>query len=659
MDNESKQYTLEELLKANVITKPTYNKAIVAKEYIEKKYKVKKEENESKRDEWELILKRMTEYQLTDIEKTKIKNQIIKKDTEQLRKQRTKLSAFDFHPLAIIGKGAFGEVRVCKNKNNGKIVALKKLIKSEMHKKNQIIHVRTEKGFLQESSHPFIVNLLSSFQDSKYLYLEMEYLPGGDLMSQLIKKDIFSENEARFYCAEIISAIEYIHNNNCIHRDIKPDNILIGKDGHIKLSDFGLSKQFDKRINIYSQNKTIDNNTSERFYYDEFMKSPSNTKALSALSKMRRKRILAFSTVGTPDYIAPEVFGDKGYGPEVDWWSLGTILFEMVIGYPPFYSENSKETCKKILNWKKYLKFPSNVKVSEDVKDLMSKLINDVDKRLGYNGANEIKNHSWFKEIDWKSLSLMKAPFIPVLSSDHDTKYFEVINEKQENKFHFEEGKARNVDKDICFLDFSFNKDKEKSKNLMEIFKEIEHESKMNKNEDKSLDTLKINRKSTNITNIESVALTETYSGKQSIEEVKDEVSNHQNENKAIIRNNYKISVPKLPLLKASIKGFNLKKEGLNKIKTIQLDPNSSLNGNKFNSTLKNFGKSLSPKQFIKINPLQTSLMKTNTLDISDNPTSVRLNSNVGNLSSRNKKDSSKKVTVIGTKVSVSKIIKK
>lgn len=162
-----------------------------------------------------------------------------------------------------------------------------------MHKKNQIIHVRTEKAFLQESENVFVVDLISSFQDTKYLYLEMEFLIGGDLMSQLIKKEIFSEPEAKFYCAELISAIEYVHSKNCIHRDIKPDNILIDRSGHIKLSDFGLSKIFDRDIYNVNSNNNLNQTTNDNVYYElEVMKSPSNTKGLSALSKLRRKRIV-------------------------------------------------------------------------------------------------------------------------------------------------------------------------------------------------------------------------------------------------------------------------------------------------------------------------------------------------------------------------------
>lgn len=145
--------------------------------------------------------------------------------------------------MAIIGKGAFGEVRVCRHKQTNEIVAIKKMRKDEMYKKNQILHVRAERDVLSEAKIPWIVELRYSFQDEVYLYLVMEYCPGGDLMSLLINKDILTEDEARFYVAELILSVESVHKLKCIHRDLKPDNILIDKEGHLKLSDFGLSKK--------------------------------------------------------------------------------------------------------------------------------------------------------------------------------------------------------------------------------------------------------------------------------------------------------------------------------------------------------------------------------------------------------------------------------
>ena len=145
--------------------------------------------------------------------------------------------------MAIIGKGAFGEVRVCRHKKTNEIVAIKKMRKDEMYKKNQILHVRAERDVLSEAKIPWIVELRYSFQDEVYLYLVMEYCPGGDLMSLLINKDILTEDEARFYIAELVLSVENVHKLKCIHRDLKPDNILIDKEGHLKLSDFGLSKK--------------------------------------------------------------------------------------------------------------------------------------------------------------------------------------------------------------------------------------------------------------------------------------------------------------------------------------------------------------------------------------------------------------------------------
>jgi len=154
------------------------------------------------------------------------------------------MSIREYESVAIIGKGAFGEVRVCKEKATGMEVAIKKMKKEEMHKKNQVIHMRTEREILINAKTPWVVNLKCSFQDDSYLYLVMDFCPGGDFMSLLMRKDILNEEESRFYIAELILAVEAIHKMDCIHRDLKPDNILIDKNGHIQLSDFGLSKLF-------------------------------------------------------------------------------------------------------------------------------------------------------------------------------------------------------------------------------------------------------------------------------------------------------------------------------------------------------------------------------------------------------------------------------
>ena len=210
----------------------------------------------------------MESMKLSDQEKELIKQEILHKESENYRLQRTKISIRDFIPRKIIGRGAFGEVRVCRQRKTNEIVAIKKMKKKEMIYKNQVGHVRAERDILTLANNPWIVELKCSFQDEKYLYLVMEYLQGGDLMTLLMEKEIFSEEMSRFYIAETILAIESVHNLNYIHRDLKPDNLILGKDGHLKLSDFGLCKHVEikpKSANINEQmRKDLSNVAKEK-----------------------------------------------------------------------------------------------------------------------------------------------------------------------------------------------------------------------------------------------------------------------------------------------------------------------------------------------------------------------------------------------------------
>ena len=420
---------------------------------------------------------KMRDLQLPEEEINKLKNEILHKEGENLRKKRQKITIFDFEPLNIIGKGAFGEVRVCRYIPTGDIVAIKKMKKDEMHKKSQVLHVRAERDVLSEAKNPWIVDLKFSFQDQKYLYLGMEFLPGGDLMSLLMVKDILPENDAKFYAAELVCAIESVHNLNCIHRDLKPDNVLIGADGHIKLSDFGLSKKIEYQLYEDNENEKIDpNNTSNNNNNNlPYLNNKNNSYAMQFSKfkeiKSRKRRAYAFSTVGTPDYIAPEVFSQKGYGPEVDWWSLGVIMFEMMIGFPPFFGETSTETCKNILNWKNKLEIPPQANISNEAIDIIINLITDVEHRLGYHGADEIKKHPYFKGINWDRIKeTLKPPFIPKLKNEYDTKYFDVFEEDEpfypiENNGMY--GGRMMQKKDMCFVDFTYNRNNDNLRNNM------------------------------------------------------------------------------------------------------------------------------------------------------------------------------------------------
>ena len=386
---------------------------------------------------------------------------------EQMRQGRKKMTIREFEPLTIIGRGAFGEVRVCRQISTGDIVAIKKMRKEDMLNKNQLMHVRTEREIMT-SSNEWIVNLKYSFQDEYYLYLVMDFLPGGDLMNLLVKKEILTENEARFYTAEMILAVDSVHKLNCIHRDLKPDNILIDKKGHIQLSDFGLSKLSDKVFYPMSVKgapkppKKLMNSGNDSITTANSNMNNSNNSLKVNKKTLKKNRLLAYSTVGTPDYIAPEVFGQTGYGQEVDWWSIGVMFFEMVVGYPPFFSENPGDTCKKIIKWKENFSIPADAELSPEAENLILKLVAPAESRLGLHGVEEIMKHPFFKGVDWNNIRKTKAPFIPDIKNDYDTKYFDTFPE--EEPFYPPISNNIKQRKDVNYAGYTFNRDNENIK---------------------------------------------------------------------------------------------------------------------------------------------------------------------------------------------------
>ncbi|KAI1911081.1 Serine/threonine-protein kinase [Ophidiomyces ophidiicola] len=369
---------------------------------------------------------------------------VAKKESNFLRFIRTRETVSNFQTLKIIGKGAFGEVKLVQRKSDGKIYALKSLIKSEMFKKDQLAHVRAERDILADSKdNPWLVKLHASFQDKAYLYLLMEFLPGGDLMTMLIKYEIFSEDITRFYMAELVMAIEAVHKLGFLHRDIKPDNILLDRGGHIKLTDFGLStggkKQHDN--SYYQQllkntSASKDKNRNSGFFNDAINLTVSNRGQINTWRKSRRA--MAYSTVGTPDYIAPEIFNGQGYTYLCDWWSVGAIMFECLIGWPPFCTEQQNDVYRKILNWKECLYFPEEMTLSRDSEHLIRSFLCDPEDRIGqeggqHGGANQIKNHPFFRGVVWDQLRKIRAPFEPRLTSNVDVSYFPIDEIPQED----------------------------------------------------------------------------------------------------------------------------------------------------------------------------------------------------------------------------------
>jgi serine/threonine protein kinase len=307
----------------------------------------------------------------------------------------------DFEIIKPISRGSFGSVVLARKKTTGDLYAIKILKKSELFRKKEEHYAINERNILAMASNSFVVKMFYSFQDTTFLYLVMEYLNGGDCFSLLSVLGTLSENQAQQYTAEAVLALEYLHNLNIVHRDLKPDNMLIDRHGHIKLTDFGLSK-----MGTVEQTSKYDPKTN-------------------ILGSMKENEQVA---VGTPDYIAPELILGTGFGSSVDWWSLGCILYEFLVGFPPFYADTVAEIFELALGG--VIPWPDDIVVSPDAQDLISRLLDiDPETRIGSSGAGEIKSHPYFKNVQWDSLLQQEATFVPTLSSVEDTSYFDARNE--------------------------------------------------------------------------------------------------------------------------------------------------------------------------------------------------------------------------------------
>ncbi|KAK9531296.1 hypothetical protein VZT92_010729 [Zoarces viviparus] len=359
---------------------------------------------------------------------------LCQKESNYIRLKRAKMDKSMFKRIKTLGIGAFGEVCLARKEDTGALYAMKTLRKKDVLLRNQVAHVKAERDILAEADNEWVVRLYYSFQDKDNLYFVMEYIPGGDMMSLLIRLGIFKEELAQFYIAELTCAVESVHKMGFIHRDIKPDNILIDRDGHIKLTDFGLCTGF-RWTHDSKYYQSGDHVRQDSMDFSKEWEDPTNCRCTDRLKPLERRkarqhqRCLAHSLVGTPNYIAPEVLLRTGYTQLCDWWSVGVILYEMVVGQPPFLATTPLETQMKVINWKSMLHIPPPAKLSPEASDLIVKLCRSPEDRLGKNGTDEIKAHPFFKDIDFSSdLRQQAAPYVPTIAHSTDTSNFDPVD---------------------------------------------------------------------------------------------------------------------------------------------------------------------------------------------------------------------------------------
>jgi len=303
--------------------------------------------------------------------------------SEQKKDFNEPISLDNFLTICVLGKGAYAKVLLVRRKDTGHLYAMKILSKKLVFERNQIKHVITERAVLAQMNNcPFLVRFYHAFQTPKKLFFVLEYCPGGELFTLIQRQRRLTESQARFITCQIILALEALHKNGIIYRDLKPENVLICADGYVKITDFGLSRT------------GVDGDDVKSF-------------------------------CGTPEYLAPEVICQLPYGRAVDWWTLGCLIFEMVSGIPPFFKSNRNELFEGI----KFENPKLAISLSKECRMLIAGLLTkDPAKRHGSRGASEIKNHPWFSGVNWSYVMAKKyeAPFKTTLGNSYGIENFAV-----------------------------------------------------------------------------------------------------------------------------------------------------------------------------------------------------------------------------------------
>ena len=326
------------------------------------------------------------------------------------RISRSRMKEGRFQRIRLIGRGGFGEVYLVQDKLTYEYFALKVLSKADVILQDQLSNVRTERDVLSSVDNQWVVQLHASFQDSMNLYLVLEYVPGGDLMTAMMKVNIFPEATARFFAGEIALALQSVHKMNVIHRDLKLENILLCENGHIKLTDFGLSVNYEKADGLQAILAEVQELMNEHY----------------KLGRNREQHVRG-TDFGTYGYTAPEILRGDTPTTASDFWSLGVILYEMLYGFAPFNGKSPRETVFRVLHYNKALRFPSHAMVSPDAKDLLKHLLCEPEVRYGF---DQLVTHPFFKGFDFDHVEANIPPLVPVLLHPADTQHFDHVDEK-------------------------------------------------------------------------------------------------------------------------------------------------------------------------------------------------------------------------------------
>ncbi|KIJ21320.1 hypothetical protein PAXINDRAFT_164859 [Paxillus involutus ATCC 200175] len=389
-----------------------------------------------------------TKRQLSAAEYSKEFKSYCGRERVLLRKRRAKLRLEQFHIIAQVGQGGYGEVFLARKQETGEVCALKRMRKRTLHKMDEVRHVLVERDILTATKTAWLVRLLYAFQDTLHVYLAMEYVPGGDFRTLLNNSGVLKEEHARFYISEMFVAVNELHKLGYIHRDLKPENFLVDGTGHVKLTDFGLATGALNPKRIESLKIKLDKVKDNQVVFRSTLERRSIYRSVR-----HEDPRYADSIVGSPDYMAPEVLRGKPYTYSVDYWSLGCIFFEFLAGFPPFSGGTPEETWTNLKNWTKVLRRPEYDKpedlifnLTDIAWDAVTRLISHASVR--YSTLAQVTSHPFFERVKWEDLRSTRAPFVPALDSEIDTGYYDDFTSPEDMAKYAEvKEKQRNVEK--------------------------------------------------------------------------------------------------------------------------------------------------------------------------------------------------------------------